>query len=288
MVRLAAMVGQWLVIAALLLPVGARAQSSLSPDRVGDRFEVSRIAVTTFSQGDGASGSSSEEDRLMERVVAVAPAGVELEYDLLPSATADDRAQSWQFPARVMRAADGTLQLLNSDELEARVDGWLTRAGMTRAQCGRWIFTWSAFRIDCDPQSVIAMVEQFALNPAEPRADLLYRDPNTRDAMPLTLVRAEGGRTTYQVDLALDPDVVRRESVESAAVITELMGPQAAASPPPTINEVAGTIRVTFETDSAGRLQRRTSVMQAEIVNSDGTHEQRTATITLERVPIDP
>ena len=96
-------------------------------------------------------------------MIAARDTGIELEYDLSRDAKAEDRARIWQFPARVFKPSNGPMQLLNASELEARLEVWLKAAGWDRSVCGRWIFTWNAFRIDCDPQSIIKAIEAIDL-----------------------------------------------------------------------------------------------------------------------------
>jgi hypothetical protein len=87
----------------------------------------------------------------------------ELEFDLPRETSLEDRARDWQFPARVFASSNRPLQLLNRLELEARVRSWLKRGGLTEALCGRWVFTWTGFKIECDPNSVLEMLETYNL-----------------------------------------------------------------------------------------------------------------------------
>jgi len=127
----------------------AHAESPQALPKLGDEYEINRSYETSQQTSDGlSSGCSRGRDTILERVIGVREAGFELEYDLPREATAEDRARSWQFPVRVFKPSSGPMQLLNRSELEVRVGGWLKAAGWTRAVCGRWIFTWNAFRID--------------------------------------------------------------------------------------------------------------------------------------------
>ncbi len=119
----------------MLMPTShARAASP----QVGEEFELSKSYETSQQTSDGSSsGSSSGRDVILERVTAVRETGLELEYDLPKAATAEDRARSWQFPARVFKPLKGPIQLLNGQELETRLEGWLKAAKWTREMCGR-------------------------------------------------------------------------------------------------------------------------------------------------------
>lgn len=90
----------------------------------GARSPDHRIAVQVDSTSKDQQGSSSSSHDLweyVERIVAVRTDGVEIVYDLPSSATEQERAAEWMFPARVFRAFDGSLKLLNREEMEARV-----------------------------------------------------------------------------------------------------------------------------------------------------------------------
>src|SRR6185312_8972559 len=98
--------------------------------------------------------------------------------------------RNWQFPARVFQPFGGPAQLLNGPELEARVDGWLKAAGWSRTACGHWIFTWDAFRIECDPQSVIKTVQSFDLRSADLREGAPYEEAEARGPLVSRLTTA--------------------------------------------------------------------------------------------------
>jgi hypothetical protein len=214
---------------------------------------------------------------------------LELEYDLPKDATAEDRARNWQFPVRVFRLPSGPMQLRNRPELEARVEGWLKAAGWTRAVCGRWIFTWNAFRIECDPQSVIKTVEALDLRSADLREGAPYQETEARG--PGTLTRKEAGPNgaTFAVVMEIDPDGVRRARAESDVAVGEIMQKPVtldAALRERAKESVSGTISVIFDTDSAGNVRRRTKVTKVETKGPDGRSESQTVTETVERRPV--
>jgi hypothetical protein len=148
--------------AVLLQAPDAAAEPHPFEDRVGDIYEL-RLESTSETTGDRSSSSSRSVNTLQERVVALRDDGVELEFDLPADATQEDRSRSWQFPARVLKSVGLPLQLLNGPELETRGRAWLAGAGLTEAACGRWVFTWTAIKIECDPQSVLQILEAFDL-----------------------------------------------------------------------------------------------------------------------------
>jgi hypothetical protein len=176
--------------------------------------------------------------------------------------------------------------LLNGPELDARLDGWLKAASVSRTACGHWIFTWNAFRIECDPQSVIKTVELYDLRSADLHEGGTYRDSGA--GSPGTVVRKAGGvdGETYAVQMPVDPDAVRRARAESAVILGEIM--KKPVSLDAALHEraeeiVSGTISVTFETDPSGNVRRRTRVTRLDIKRPESRSETQTVTETLEQ-----
>jgi 8-oxo-dGTP pyrophosphatase MutT (NUDIX family) len=232
------------------------------------------------------SSNSHDKDTIIERVIGLRRDGLELEYDLPKTSTADARAGYWQFPAGVIKPFGGPMQLLNGPKLEARVDGWLKAAGWTRAICGHWIFTWNAFRIECDPQSVIKTVESFDLRSVDLRDGAPYKETGARGPGKLTRKVAGPDDTIFAVDMPVDPGAVRRARAESDVVVGEIMKKPVtldAALRERARETVSGTISVAFETDSAGNVRRRTEVTKLNIKGPDDRTETETVTETLER-----
>lgn len=279
------------MIAGLFLTgVEAHAAPTRHVPQVGDTYEISLTRDSLQHSSDGSSESSShDQDMIVERVIAVRTDGLELEYDLPKSATADERAAEWQFPARVLKPIEGSFQLLNRAELEARVDPWLKAANWTRAVCGHWIFTWNGFRIDCDPQSVIRIVEAFDLRSANVHEGALYQEDG--GLRPGTIARKSTGAngTVFTVEMAINPDTVQRARAETDVAVGEMTNKPVtldAALRERSKDAVSGTISVTFETNAAGDLRRRTKVTKLETKKANGTSETESITETLERQPI--
>lgn len=275
--------------ALLLLANDARGRSPESAPKVGEEYEISKRYETSQQASDGSSGSSRGQDTILERVIGVREGGLELEYDLPKDTSAEDRARSWQFPVRVFRPPNGSMQLLNRSELEARVEGWLKAAGWTRAVCGRWIFTWNAFRIECDPQSVIKTLEAFDLRSADLREGGPYQEAEARGPGTLTRKAAGPNGATFAVVMEIDPEAVRRARADSDVAVGEIVGKPVtldAALRERAKESVSGTIVVTFDTDSAGNVRWRSKVTKVETKGPDGRSESRTVTETVERRPV--
>ncbi len=272
------------VIAALLSPAVA-APSHPAP-QVGDTYEITMIRESSQKGDSGSSGTSFDKDTLVERVTAVRADGVELEYDLPKAATTDERGASWQFPARVFRPYRGSPQLLNGPELESRIDVWLKKSGWSRTACGRWVFTWNAFHIDCDPQGVLEVIKPFDLGSVELEDGRPYHMAGTSGPGTLAKKTVGPNGATFAVELQVDPDAVRRARAESDVAIGEMVNK--AVTLDEALNNrakeaVSGTISTRFDTDQTGSVRRRTTVTKLEIKPSGGQSETQTVTETVER-----
>lgn len=278
------------LILALLLPISTSfGDVLLYAPKVGDEYEITKSYETSSETSAGSSGSSSGSNALVERVIGVREGGFEIEYDLPNGASAEDRARTWQFPARVFRPSTGPMQLLNRTELEARVEAWLQAGGMTREACGRWIFTWNAFRIDCEPESVIDTLNSVDLRIEDLKDGALYEDTEAISPGMLEKTTAGENRETFAVTLQIDPDAVRRARAESDVVVGELVNEPVTlegALSKRAKEVTSGTILVTLEADRMGNVWRRTMVTEMETTLANGQYERETATEIVERHPI--
>lgn len=288
--KLAEKTTRFALILALFLPVSnSFGEAQLYAPKVGDEHEITKSYETSSETSAGSSGSSSGSNALVERVIGVREGGFEIEYDLPYGASAEERARTWQFPARVFRSSTGPMQLLNRTELEARVEAWLQAGGMTREACGRWIFTWNAFRIDCEPESVIHTLNSVDLRIEDLKDGALYDDTEAISPGMLEKTTAGENLETFVVKLQIDPEAVRRARAESDAVVGELVIETV------TLEEAlskrgkevtSGTILVTIEADRMGNVWRRTRVTKMETTLANGQYERETATEIVERHPI--
>lgn len=270
---------------ALLLPTLAAGAAQAPPgSRVGELVEIRWRSETSWTSGDGT-GNASSRSGLVERVIAVRDGGVELEFDLPRGTSREDRAREWGYPVRVFRPSHGPLQLLNAAELEARVVAWLQAASWPRTMCGRWIFTWNAFKIECDPQSVIRALTALEL-PENLRDGAPYQDPAGRGPAVLRREARGAGGAAFIAEMEVDPQAVRREQVETDAVTLQIVGesPELRATiQARSAERISGTIRITIETDAAGRATRRTKTIELTTEAPSGRRETRTTTETVER-----
>jgi hypothetical protein len=178
------------------------------------------------------------------------------------------------------------LQLLNRPDLQGRATAWLKAAGLTDAACGHWYFTWSAFRIDCDPQSVIETIEAFDPGPDDLSDGAPYKDSKALAPAPGKRTATSPDGAVFVVEMAVDPDAVRSDQAHTDVVVGEIMRKPVtleAALRARSAEDIFGTITITFETDPAGHVRRRTKVTKLNIKGPDGRSETQTVTETLEQ-----
>lgn len=257
--------------------------------KVGDEYRITRTYETSSESSGGSSGSSSGSNAIVERIIGVRAEGLEIEYDLPDTVSEADRARTWQFPARVYRPKSGPMQLLNAPELEARIEVWLQASGMTREACGKWIFTWNAFLVECDPESVIATLSSFDLRVVDLSDGALYEDAAAEGPGTIAKKATAANHETYAVTLKIDPDVVRSDRAENDVVVGEILNEPVTLEIALTTRakeDVSGTIFVTLKADSLGNVWHRTRVIEVETTLTNGEQESEKSIETVERVPI--
>jgi hypothetical protein len=249
----------------------------------GEVYEIRIERLSSSRSSNESTGSSTDRDMFIERVLSVTDAGLELEYDVPRDPDHDD--ENWQFPARVLVPPNGPRQLLNAAELEVRVDRWLAEAEMTREACGHWIFTWNAFQIECDPMAVLEFVDELDL-PGNLRPGAAYIAEGARAEAILRRTASGPSGATFVAEMQVDPEEVRRGLVEQDIVVAEIMGnrltPDAAVRAH-SADRISGTTTTTFETDNAGNAWKRTTVTELQITDAEGVTETRTTTQTVDR-----
>ncbi|MDQ3145122.1 MAG: hypothetical protein M3Q57_09650 [Pseudomonadota bacterium] len=274
------------IMAALALPTSAWCAAPSFPARqVGDIFEIRHEYQSEDQTDDGSSSGSSGSNHDRRASDWRSRDGLELEYDFPKDSTEEDRSREWQFPAHIFRPFRGAPQLLNRADLEARIDVWLKRWKIGRETCGKWIFTWNAFKIECDPQSVITSLEQYNLWVPELAEGTPYRTPQAREAAPLKRL-AGSIPASFVAQLIVDPDKLRQEQAEADVIVSQMIGK------PQTLDEAlrarssetaSGSVIVTFDTDGSGRVRQRTEVVKLTIRGPDGKVETKRRTEKVER-----
>lgn len=257
--------------------------------KVGDEYRVTKAYETLSETSTGSSGSSSGSNAIVERIIGVREDGLEIEYDFPDAASEADRARTWQFPARVYRPKSGPMILLNAPELEARIEAWLQAGGMTREACGKWIFTWTAFRIECDPESVIATLSAFDMRVVDLSDGAPYEDVAAAGPGTIEKIATATDHVTYAVTLKIDSDVMRRAHAENDVVVGEILNEPVTLEEALTIRaneEVSGTIRVTLKAEKLGNVWHRTRVIEMETELTNGEQKSEKTIETVERLPI--
>lgn len=273
------------------LMAGSSAAQHTAHDQPGDAYEV-RLSREGSTRRDDEASSSSFRDggQLIERVIAVEAAGVVLEFDLSRDSTPEDRARQWQWPARILMSGDGSMSLLNATEIEGRIDAWLTAASIPREACGRWLFTWTAFKIECDPQSVLRALDSFNLRTGELSDGAAYAVRGGLAPAFLRLESAEPTGAVFIVETQIDIASLRLERAENDVAVAEIMGPEPltleAALERRADEQIEGGLHVTLTTDSRGRVVQRTTVATTLITEADGSKERSTTTTRVERRPL--
>lgn len=259
-----------ILTALLALSAEAWAQQAPPPDRPGDAYELNLRIRTESQSTNGSSGKSNSGGALIERVVALHPDGLELEFDLPPDTTPEERAREWQWPARVLWSENAPPRLLNGAEMEQRLDVWLKAGEIPREACGRWFFSWTAFKIECDPNAVLETLKVYDLRsgagPADPAGEPVV------------------------IETDVDPEEVRREKAEADVVVAEITGgepltfEQALAAR--ASDQISGIETLVREVDSHSRPIQQVRTIRLEITTADGIVEQSTSTQTLTRTPV--
>ena len=281
---------KWLLaIPCLLCPFIAEAQGSAQVANAGQTFEIVQSYETISETNGEGSSSSSGHSTLIERVLHMDESGIELEYDVPLEADGKRKGVNWQLPARIYRPKNGEPILLNAAELEKRIDPWLKTAKMSREACGQWIFTWNAFKIECDPASALSIVEQYNIWLSNLSEGQPYLESGALVAVPLRIKSSDKDGSVYIAELEIDPAKVKIEKAESDVIVGKITGQSKTfedALAAQADNRISGTISVTIETSPAGQVKKRTSITKLRI-EAGGEMETSTKSVTLERRLLD-
>jgi hypothetical protein len=126
----------------------------------------------------------------------------------------------------------------------------------------------------------------FDLASADLREGAPYQEAEARGSGKLARKAAGSDGAIFTVEMPVDADAVRRARAESDVVVGEIMKKPVsldAALRERATEIVTGTISVTFETDPAGDVRRRTKVTKLDITGPGGRSGTETVTETLER-----
>ncbi|NJC05833.1 hypothetical protein GGQ97_001626 [Sphingomonas kaistensis] len=263
------------------------ASLAIAPERapVPGRVHLVRSSYQTRETGEGSNSSSNGSDTVVEWLIDRRGASEVVELDYTADTPKEART-SWQLPVRFLRTPGGEVQLLDPAGMEARVDPWLRRAKLTRAICGRTIFTWNAFTIRCDLDSVKELIAKYDLRSVTPREGAAYKAKGAATAAPLKR-QQDGSAQLLTATSQIDPEQFREAAATTAILVAEISGKKLApeeARARFAANRYAGTITTTFTLDAGGEPIRRVEQLKLELVDEGGT-SVREETRTLERLP---
>jgi hypothetical protein len=281
------MLHQSTIAFALLLPtVSANAGQLQLAEKVGATYEILQETKSSQTSSDKSLGNSMDRNGMLERVIGVREDGLLLEYDLPKATKAEDRARYRQFPVQILKPVHGNLKLVNRPELEAWIDVWLKAANIPRSACGHWIFTWTAIKIECDPQSVIHLVSEIDLRSNDLRDGAMYNGAGARALAPLKLIKTRSNGSTFVVELTVDPDKLQLQQAETDLMLADVMGKKTTldeALKSRSMEQISGTISLSFETDATGQIRHRTKKVEIKIKGNDGRLETHEITETTDR-----
>lgn len=276
----------WVIALAVALAAPAHATGWLARSAAGESKVIERSYKNASRSSDGGTSSSNGRTRVFERVVSVFDGAAVIEYDLPPEAGEAERSREWQLPVRLKIDQHGTRSLVNEAELGARLDRWLLRANWTKEVCGKWIFTWNAFYIDCDPQSAIEVSETFGLRFIEVAEGTLVEDPSAAGP---AILRREGDLLVAK--LTIDPAVIAAEKAKADVAVAQIVGDEKseeAALAARRKETVSGTVTLRFRTSADGGVIWRERVLELRTLEADGvtkvdTNKEITQIVAIDR-----
>tara|TARA_R110000772_G_scaffold54456_9_gene124419 strand:+ start:35884 stop:36756 length:873 start_codon:yes stop_codon:yes gene_type:complete len=235
------------------------------------------------------SGTSSGHQALIETVKEETSEGIILKYDLPPDEGGKADSGFWYFPARVMERPDGSLELLDAQIVEARINQWLEKYKIPREACGMWSHGGGfPFKVDCDPQSILDEIESFDL-----RIPSLVDGAEYSHALgegPGILTALPASRPGYSVTLTVDEDKVRAEKAETALILAQMLGEdltrQQAEEDAAKIG-IQGSIRIEFDLNTSGAVIRKTERTEITVKRPEELAETTTSLTIVTRLDMD-
>jgi hypothetical protein len=194
----------------------------------------------------------------------------------------------WEFPATISLLASGEFILQNVDEIAARNAEWRQAAGFPDDACGLWYFTWNAFKVECDPNTVTQSLEAFVLFNDNIDENRKIEEPGTLEPSILTLVTSSP--LTFQAKFDLDPEIIREERAQQDVIVAQMMQRETVtledALQERNSEQISGTLTTVWELDDLGRVVKRTRNSIVTIELESGEREtltqKKTTTRTLQ------
>ncbi len=271
----------WAVLAGLLLsavpPSIAYGQAS-QYESTWLQLEYERSS----RHSDGQLGSSSNgRQALIETIIEETPSGVVLQYELPRDKEGKPSSGFWYFPARLLERPDGSLELLDKQVVEDRIDQWLEKPRIPREACGMWSHGGGfPFQVDCDPYSILGQIESFDLRIPDLMAGSEYSHPQS--SAPGKLKALPETRPGYFVNVTVDPAKLRAAEVEKALILAQMLGKDLArqqAEEDAAKIGFQGSISIEFDLDQTGTVIRKTERSEI-IVTRPGEDAETTTMLT--------
>ena len=257
----------------------------------GSVFEV-QVEYQNKSSGDGTTGSSSGRNTLTERIIEVDSKEIIVEYDYAPRPRryVDEQPNliEWEFPATISLKHSDDITLQNIEEITARNTEWREAAGIPNEACGLWYFTWNAFKVECDPNTVIQSLEAFILFDDEIHEGQEIKEFGTLKTGIIKLVSSSP--LTFQAEFEFDPEVIRESRAEQDVIVAQMMQRETIslenALEGRATEQISGNLTATWELDDRGRVIKRTRNSNITIELENGEIEKlsqkQTTTRTLQ------
>jgi hypothetical protein len=134
---------------------------------------------------------------------------------------------------------------------------------------------------------VLEAIQPFDLRAIKPSDGAIVSHPAALASSTMSQTSIDGSGATYIAHFAVNPAVVRKERAEADVVVGQITGEPVnlqSALDELAKQQITGTIRLTFETDSAGEVLRRTTEINLKTQAQDGSSETSKRTETVERV----
>jgi hypothetical protein len=234
-------------------------------------------------------GSSSGHQSLIETVVKTTEEGTILHYDWPRDKDGKARSNFWYFLATVLEKPNGDLELRDVETVETRVQAWLDKYGISRKACGYWSHGGGfPFRVDCDPNKVLELIEPFDIRLPDARVGAEYMHPMASKSGKFEALPAP--RNGLTVTLMVDEEKSRAEEAKFSYLMAQMMGEektreQAAAEAQKT--GFSGQMTIEFDLDEGGDVFRRTDITSLTISRPKEEPETRKSVFTVERKDAD-
>ena len=240
---------------------------------------IIEVSYETRSKGDnGSSSSSNGRYMYTERILQETGDCTTKRFDI---AGEDRPLAEWQWPVEVERCSDGIIRLLNTAEMEARRDAFHAEAGIEKAACGSYYFTWNVFKIECDPEAILETIETIDLEGLELIDGSEYQHGTS--SMRLSRDELSDPGSPLGASIEVDADEVRRAEAKTIVIFGELQGEpvdEEEAMQRVQAIEVTGTTRITFVFAEPGEITR-TVVTEAEVSDpAEGLENRYSKTVT--------